>query len=81
MAKRKSRRERFEEIQGRIAEAKEGIEELRQELEDWRDNIPENLQAAAKADELDQVIGELEDLTQSLDEVCEADIEWPRMVG
>ena len=39
--------------------AKDTVEELRDELQSWRDNLPENLQSGSKAEELDEAISNL----------------------
>lgn len=45
-----------------------GIERLtRDELQDWLDNLPENLQSGSKADELDEAISSLDDVINDID--------------
>lgn len=48
-----------------LADVHSEMEGLRDELQEWKDNIPENLQEGQKAQELDEAIDQLE----SVDEV------------
>ena len=50
--KKKSRRMRYENAQQLVVQASDEFEELLTELQDWLDNMPENLQGSAKAEEL-----------------------------
>lgn len=54
--KHKSRATRYDEAQQLVEEAKTRIEELRDELQDWLDALPVNLQGGTKADELQGAI-------------------------
>lgn len=51
-----------------ITEAHDTAEELRDELQDWLDNIPENMQGGQKASELEEAIGHLEEAMDHLDQ-------------
>jgi DNA repair exonuclease SbcCD ATPase subunit len=75
----KSRRVRFEEVLGKIMEAKEEVEMLRDELQEWLDNLPENLQEGTKADELQEAIDNLEECLGSLEEAEETNVDFPGM--
>ena len=74
-----SRRERFESAIGQISEAKTEIETLRDELQEWLDNMPENLQDGQKAEELQEAIDNLEEILNSLEEAESTDVEFPGM--
>lgn len=50
-----------------LRSALENLDEIREEYEDWRDNLPESLQSSAVAEKLDAV-ADL-DLLSCLDEV------------
>lgn len=41
-----------------------GIESLGQELRDWYDNMPENMQGGSKGDEVDEAATTLEDISE-----------------
>ncbi|MFZ0418429.1 MAG: hypothetical protein WAM04_09995 [Candidatus Sulfotelmatobacter sp.] len=62
-----SRASRLGEAQIQVESAHDTVEELRDELQSWRDNLPENFQVGEKADELDQAIEGLDSLASSLD--------------
>lgn len=74
-----SRAKRFEEIQGNISEQKAGLEELRDELQNWLDNMPENLQNGQKAEEIQTAIDELENIISSIEEIEMTEIVFPGM--
>lgn len=46
-----------------------GLEELKDELESWKDNLPENLQSSNKASMLDDAISQLESAISALGNV------------
>jgi hypothetical protein len=53
--KHPSRGDRWTEAAQAAFEALERLEEVRQEYEDWRDNLPENLQNSALGEKLNSV--------------------------
>jgi flagellar biosynthesis chaperone FliJ len=63
-----SRADRLSEAVNDIGNAKSVVEELKDEMENWRENLPENLQDGAKADELQEAEDALEEVVNSLDE-------------
>lgn len=79
--RRQSRADRFSEAQGKVSDGKAIMEELRDELQNWRDNLPENLQSSQKADDLDTAIGELEDAINDADNIEGKDVQFPGMFG
>jgi hypothetical protein len=79
--KKKSRRVRYEEIIKTIEDAAMEINNLREELQDWLDNLPENLQDGQKADELMEATEKLEIVESLLDEVVEEEIDFPGMIS
>jgi predicted RNase H-like nuclease (RuvC/YqgF family) len=66
-----SRAERLSQVLSALEEAKESavseIQNLKEELENWRDNMPESLQGGSKYDELEEAINELDNLESELD--------------
>jgi prefoldin subunit 5 len=48
------------------------FEELRDELQNWLDNLPENLQSGSKADELNDAISNLDDVIQYVEDINSA---------
>ena len=79
--KQKSRSDRFSDAQGLASDAKTACEELRDELQSWLDNMPENMQSGAKAEQLETAISELEDVISNLESVESASVEFPGMMG
>ena len=55
------------------------IATLKDELEEWRENMPENLQDSPKAYELEDAIQELETLEDHLTDAKERDVMFPGM--
>ena len=74
-----SRADRFSVAVNLAGDAKNEIESLREELQEWRDGLPENLQNGSKADELDSAISELEDLASVLEDAEGRDVTFPGM--
>lgn len=81
MAKRQSRAERYAETIQKISDGKGALEELRDELQNWLDNMPENLQDSEKANALQEAIDNLENSINSLEEVEGTEVEFPGMMG
>jgi len=81
MAKRmKSRPKRWLDACERASAALEELEELRQEYEEWRGNLPENLEASAIAEKLDEVVDlDIESARGLVDEA--EGVELPRGFG
>ena len=74
-----SRNDRFSEAQSLASEAKSEGECLRDELQEWLDNLPENLQQGSKADEIQSAIDELETFIDALDAAEGASPDFPGM--
>ena len=79
--KHKSRAARYEEAQQEVESAKTTVEDLRDELETWRDGLPANLQQGTKADELQSAIEDLDAVIASLDEAAGIEPDFPVMCG
>lgn len=72
----KIRRASIEKVIGMIADARSLLEELKDEEEEYRDNMPENLTGSEryeKADDavsaMEDAISDMEDIENSLEEV------------
>lgn len=76
-----SRSDRWEEAVNQIGAAKDTAEQLRDELQEWLDNLPENLQQSNKADELQSAIDELEEAISELESAEGHSPEFPSMMG
>ena len=81
MGSYKSRAIRLAEAVERITSGKQDIEELMDELQNWLDNMPENLQQSEKAEQLDDAISLLQTTIEGIDDaVSEAEsVEFPGM--
>ena len=55
------------EAEEEVDKARGMVEDLRDGLQNWRDNLPENFQDGAKATELDDAIEALGELAEQLD--------------
>ena len=75
-----SRADRLTEAGDWVADAKQVVDDLRGEMQDWRDNMPESLQQGSKADEIDEAISQLEEIHSSLDSVDFDNVSFPGMM-
>jgi len=76
-----SRADRLAEAAGMVENAKQVVDDLAGELQDWHDNLPENMQGGYKADQLDEAIGALESLSSDLESIDVSGVEFPSMMG
>lgn len=67
----KPRRKELTEIYELIASAKERLEIVKDDEQEYRDNMPENLQCGEKAERADEVVYELEDAIDNLERVLD----------
>jgi predicted RNase H-like nuclease (RuvC/YqgF family) len=83
-----SRADRLSEASGNlesaIEDAKTIVEELRDEMQNWYDSIPENLQQGDKANEVQESIDALENVSSELDNLDASncgfdDVNFPSM--
>jgi len=79
--KHQSRSQRLSEALENIAATKTEVELLRDELQEWLDNMPENLQESMKASELEEAITTLEEIIGECEELegREGDVMFPSM--
>jgi hypothetical protein len=74
-----SRAERLREAEGLFGEAQSIVEDLQSEMEAWRESVPENLQNSIKAAEVDEAIGQLEQLHNEIEAIDFSSVCFPRM--
>ena len=67
----KLRRKSLEEIVNKIEVIKMELELLLEDEEEYRDNIPENLQGSARYEKADEACNNMEDALSCLDEAIE----------
>lgn len=78
-----SRADRLAEAEGYMEDATSIITELKEELEAWRDGLPENLQGGDKASQLEDAIGQLEEAEGNVEQAKDncSGVEFPGMFG
>lgn len=74
-----SRADRLSEAESSFEDAKVIVDELKDEIQNWLDGLPENLQNGSKADELNECISELDDLSNNLENCDFSGISFPGM--
>ena len=67
----KNRRKRIADLRARIDIIKNELEEVMEEEQDARDNLPNNLQDSEKAEKMDDTIGSIEYAIGNLEETIE----------
>lgn len=68
----KIRRKNLQTIIDRLEDIKADLEEITYEEEEYRDNIPENLQGSEKYERADEACGNLNDAADTLNEVIDS---------
>lgn len=76
---RKSRADRLADAEELVGSARIIFEELQGEMQDWYDNIPENLQGSLKANEVLEVAAGLQEIVDSLEGVGFGNLSFPGM--
>jgi hypothetical protein len=74
-----SRSDRFDNAQSLVSDAKLEGEALRDELQNWLDNLPENLQGGDKAGQLEDAISNIEEFIEACDNAESASVDFPGM--
>lgn len=64
----KARRKALDEVISKIEEAKELLETLQAEEEEYRDNMPENLQGSERYEAADAAVDNMSSAVDALDE-------------
>lgn len=64
----KARRKALDEVISKIEEAKELLENLQAEEEEYRDNMPENLQGSERYEAADAAVDNMSSAADALDE-------------
>lgn len=68
----KIRRKNLQTIIDRLGDIKADLEEITYEEEEYRDNIPENLQSSEKYERADEACDNLNDAADTLNEVIDS---------
>jgi len=72
-----SRADRLAEAEGDFDNAKGTVEELKDEMQEWFDSIPENLQNGSKAEEVQTAIDALDEIYSNLEGCDFSSIDFP----
>jgi DNA repair exonuclease SbcCD ATPase subunit len=67
----KARRKLIEAVEGKLAELIEALSAIKGEEEEYRDNMPENLQASEKYEQADQACSALDDAYNNLESAAD----------
>ena len=67
-AKYSSRADRLSEAESMVSDAQGVVEELKDELQEWYDNLPDNFKDGDKGSQLQEAIDALESLHSNLEE-------------
>ena len=73
----RSRADVLDQAARQVEDAKQTVEELRDELQEWHDGMPENLQSGQKAEELETAISQLEEIISELGNVDFDNVDFP----
>lgn len=74
-----SRGDRFASAQGDVSQAQLEFESLRDELQEWYDNLPETFQGGDKGSQLEEAISSLEELIDACDSIGGTEVSFPGM--
>lgn len=75
----KSRADRLAVAEASVEDAKQIVEELYDEMEQWRDSIPENLQGGDKYSQVDDCCNNLDTIKSAFEEMDFSSVEFPGM--
>lgn len=75
------RAERFSKALDLVSEARYEFEQLRDEMQDWYDSIPENLQQGDKAAQVETAREALEECVEEAENLEGKEVEFPSMMG
>ncbi len=67
----KPRRQEIQAIYDLIAEARDRLEMVKNEEEDYKENMPENLQSSERYERAEEVVEELEECLDDFDTILE----------
>lgn len=76
-----SRSDRLSAALEQVAEGRCEIEMLRDEVQDWYDNLPESFQNGDKGQALEDAIQNLDSAIQACEEAENCEVEFPSMYG
>lgn len=75
-----SRADRLGEAESGFDDAKSTVEELRDEMQEWYNNMPENFQSGDKGDEVQSTVEALEEIISNMEQVDFSSVDFPSMM-
>jgi len=75
-----SRADRLGEAESSVEDSKSIVSELCEEMQSWFDSIPENLQGGSKADEVQEAIDSLQQISDDLENIDFGNVSFPSMM-
>lgn len=76
-----SRADRLSRAESKLDDAKGILQDLKEEMENWRDSIPDNLQGGDKYSEIEECISALEDiLSGTVEDADFGSVSFPGMM-
>lgn len=76
-----SRAARLSEAESKFNDAKEAVQELKEEIDNWKEGLPENLQGSDKASSLEECADALDTIVNDMESVDFDVVEFPSMMG
>jgi hypothetical protein len=76
-----SRSDRLSDAELSVDDARCIVEELKEEMEAWKDSIPENLQGGDKYIQIEECISALEEIQSNLENFDFGSVDFPSMMG
>lgn len=74
-----SRADRLSEAEKKFENVKSTVTELKDEMQNWLDGMPESLQQGSTADEVRECIDQLEEIEQNLESCDFSSVSFPGM--
>jgi hypothetical protein len=75
----RSRGDRLSEAEASFEDAKSTVSELKDEMQEWMDSIPENLQNGSKANEVQEALDALESIEGDMENIDFGSVNFPGM--
>lgn len=75
-----SRADRFADAISNISDGKSEVSSLAEEMREWADNMPENLQGGEKHTEVEEAADALDEINNQLEEAEAAEVNFPGMM-
>lgn len=74
-----SRQSRLDSVASTVTDCAQDVDELKDELQEWFDNLPEQFQSGDKGSELEEAIQQLEEIKDGLESLDFSSVSFPGM--